>query len=431
MHKPPLAEREDYKNTPGFEWKPGAALFYPRRTHVATGFATNPQPIRIADKTGQEGIPPAPRRRLALSRRFGNRQAPLGCEHGVERAGGSLVHAGDGGATTAKPLIAFFPGYPLAGRAVAWLFCIPMALALLLVSQIGFLSGTIGFAVFAAHRFNRPVGAESTVAVAAFLFSPPTFFFHMAYSERLFVALLLLSTLALLGRWPQVITAVIIGATTAVRATGFALVLPFVWHLFRCCGRRPGSLGLLRALSIGILACWGLIGFVLFQAIMYGDPFAFARAHDSWTHPTEMAASRRILGLVILEPVWSVYRPDSGAYWRGIDGSISPLFSLQFANPIWFMACVVLIVVGAWKRWLYRIESVVGAALLAIPYITHSERALMMGHARYSAVVFPAYIVLGNLLARSHRSVRVAFFAASVALLWMYSALFAAGYRFI
>jgi hypothetical protein len=55
----------------------------------------------------------------------------------------------------------------------------------------------------------------------------------------------------------------------------------------------------------------------------------------------------------------------------------------------------------------------------------------MASFGRFSAVVLPAYIVMGQLLARLPRWAAALILAASAFFLAAYSALFAAGYRFI
>jgi hypothetical protein len=63
--------------------------------------------------------------------------------------------------------------------------------------------------------------------------------------------------------------------------------------------------------------------------------------------------------------------------------------------------------------------------------VTKSYDNAMASFGRFSAVVLPAYIVAGHLLAALPRPLMIAILSASGFLLVVSSALFAAGYRFI
>jgi hypothetical protein len=76
--------------------------------------------------------------------------------------------------------------------------------------------------------------------------------------------------------------------------------------------------------------------------------------------------------LITLEPIWSKYDPSYFAYWARHEPVISPLFSLAFADAIYFVSTAVLIAIGGCKRWLNSREVLLAVCLLAIPYLIHS-----------------------------------------------------------
>lgn len=76
-------------------------------------------------------------------------------------------------------------------------------------------------------------------------------------------------------------------------------------------------------------------------------------------------------------------------------------------------------------------ETLLAAGLLLIAYVTKGHDNAMLGHARYASVVIPAYISAGFLLASLPVLVRILLMMLSAALLFAYSALFAAWYIFI
>jgi hypothetical protein len=87
-----------------------------------------------------------------------------------------------------------------------------------------------------------------------------------------------------------------------------------------------------------------------------------------------------------------------------------------------------LIAVGARKGWLTAYEVLVAIPLLGIPYVTRAFEMGMSSHARFAAVVFPAFIVLGHLLGGISAVPLSLLTAISACLLAFNSALFAAWY---
>ena len=77
-----------------------------------------------------------------------------------------------------------------------------------------------------------------------------------------------------------------------------------------------------------------------------------------------------------------------------------PFPGLGFWNPILFLVALVAVVVGWVRGWLTRPEAMVGIGLLLIPYVTRADEMSMGSHARFAAVVVPAYIVMARLLCR-------------------------------
>ena len=66
--------------------------------------------------------------------------------------------------------------------------------------------------------------------------------------------------------------------------------------------------------------------------------------------------------------------------------------------------------------------------LLLIPYLTRAYEMNMASSARFAAVVFPVYVVIGEGLARLPPIVSTALLAISAFFLGAFSALFAGGY---
>ena len=103
-----------------------------------------------------------------------------------------------------------------------------------------------------------------------------------------------------------------------------------------------------------------------------------------------------------------------------------PLFGLAFWNPILFLLAAVAVIVGGRRGWLTRDEVVLGIGLLLVPYVTRADEMSMGSHARFAAVVVPAYIVLARLLGRLPPVATWIVYVILAALLMLWSALFAA-----
>jgi hypothetical protein len=266
----------------------------------------------------------------------------------------------------------------------------------------------------------------------------------------MFVFLAILALLGMKRRWPVIVIALIIGAATATRATGVALVPAFAYHLWRM--RAPSPLAgegrgegqsitpspkalrlstqdsALRTFAIA-LSCWGILAFTVYQWSAFDEPFAWARAHSHWRLFPDPSLGQKLLSLITLEPVWSMFLPDSPRYWAKWEWHDNPFFSLVLANPILFVFSVAVITIGALNRWLTAPEILLSAGLLLIPYGGRGYENLMLSTARFSAVVVPVYLVLGNVLSQVPNQLGVLLLTANSFFVSFYSAMFARGYQ--
>ena len=97
-----------------------------------------------------------------------------------------------------------------------------------------------------------------------------------------------------------------------------------------------------------------------------------------------------------------------------------------FWNPILFAFAGLSVVVGRFKRWITRDETILAAGLLLIPYVTRADEQSMLSHARFAAVVLPMYVVMGEMLVRVPLVVRIVIFGVLAAGLGLWASLFAA-----
>jgi hypothetical protein len=369
--------------------------------------------------------------------------------------------------------VAFYPLYPMLAGALVLATGMRTEWALLLVSH-GALLAT--FCLLAAYVRQRAPAAEDDLpgwTLLAFGLFPTTFFFRMAYTESLFVMLVLVVLLGMERGWRPVWIGVVIGLTTACRSVGVALVPVFALYLWQRMksdrddrelgswkmGQAPGiqasepvpisgpspvprpnglwGLPVRRWLAwlahVGVLlpvCCWGLLAYISFLWFVFGEPLAFVKTQAHWNERV-VTLGDRIGGLLTLEPLRAVYDPASACYWGRIPPRGNPLFNLKAANPVYFLATVCLVGLGVWKRWLNAREVVLAVGLLGIAYWFQASRACMTSQARYASVVFPVYLVLGQLLHRAPAPLAAALLAISALLLGTYAMMFVSWYWFL
>jgi hypothetical protein len=325
------------------------------------------------------------------------------------------------------PSVARLPAYPLLGRIIARLSGVGTETALVLVTHASLLAAFILVAHYLAARWpNEPVEFTHLTLLAAALW-PSSFFFHAAYSESLFLFLAVLSLYAMERRWPTAVIAAVIGLATATRPVGVAIVAVFAWYLWQKSGRDLRALSVEmrspngsgagndatpwfseRLTRVGVFArrailwipfaCWGIVAYMVYLQLAFDDALAFAQAHAYWVQrPTPWG--QKAIPLLTLEPLWAPYIPGSWAYWQNFESANNPLLSFGFMNPLFFVVTVALVIVGAVKKWLNSREVLLAAALLAIPYFMMAYDNVMVSQLRFASIVFPAYLVLGRLLA--------------------------------
>ncbi|OYV82987.1 MAG: hypothetical protein B7Z73_16640 [Planctomycetia bacterium 21-64-5] len=328
--------------------------------------------------------------------------------------------------TAGRSNAAFFPAYPLLGRALIAATGFRAEAALLIVSNLSLLVAMAMLAFYARDRCRGGPDDLADYVLLATAFFPTGCFFRLAYSESTFLFVAILAMYAMLRRWPFWAITLVVGTATATRPVGLALLAPFAIHVWRrtlaahesaaarsepagqpqrqvaaggeapnagaCPGgtqprrwfrrRRFGLVGARLMLYLP-LACWGLGLFIVHQHRSFGEPLAFAKAHTKWGTPVHWR--EKAIALATLRPIWSVYDPKSRAFWINRDHHAVPWLSLQFANPVFFASAVALIALGALcplaknlgegatsGRWLSLEETSFGALLLLIPYVTRA-----------------------------------------------------------
>jgi hypothetical protein len=323
--------------------------------------------------------------------------------------------------------VAFLPVYPMLGRLLARLTGLDPLLSLLLISH---LSLAAAFGVAAAYLRQRlpdaPEGSTDYVLLSMGLF-PPTLFFRMAYTESLFLLLMILVLYGTIRQWPLLVLAPLVGLATGTRVAGLAFLPPFLLHVWR---RSPSPRSRLTRLALLTpLSCWGIAAFMVYTWSAFGRPLAFVEAHHWWRQRPAVPLADKLLDLAALEPIWSLLDPAAKLYWgKREDAGLGP-FCYGLMDPFFFLVAAAAVLVGAFKRWLSAGEILLGVGLLLIAYVGRGHEMGMTSSARFGAVVFPAYLTMGQLLVRTRPLWATGILGMSAMLLGLYSALFTAWYR--
>lgn len=347
--------------------------------------------------------------------------------------------------------VAYFPAYPLLGRTVALMTGWSGHASAWAVAQACLVAS---FGVFWRYLGDRwrfqasdstfqtgdaELRRRSLFAIAALALYPPCFFMWMAYSDSLFLLLCVVVMLGIQRDWHPMWIALLTGAATAARPVGVALLAPLALYIWRreqigdgrsqiMDWRRHAKTCVTLATLLAV-ASWGLAAYMAFQWYEFGTPLAFVQTQEHWSIRPKLDWPTKALLLASGEPIWSAYVPGSGGHWTRQEEGVHPLLSLHFFDPLYFVAAVLLVSIGRLQRWLNGYEFLLAAGLLLIPYITKGYEMTMSSQARYTTVVFPIYIVLGELLGRAAAWwVTVAFFAVCAVYFLIYSAMWAAGH---
>jgi hypothetical protein len=325
---------------------------------------------------------------------------------------------------------AFFPAYPVLASGVRAATGLMPEAALLLTSNLLL---ACAMALFYAYCLDRMGDgrSEAQLALACLALVPTGFFFRMAYTESFLLAVAAGVLWGIRRGWPPAAVAAVVGLGTATRAVGVGLLAPLAVYLLS----RPVPLRR-KALEAAVclpLALWGIGGFIGYCWWRFGEPLAFAKTQVHWYLRPPAPLIEKLWALESLEPMQQVLEPTSPYYWRKLSllDHDHIFFSLYLANPFYFLLFAGLLLLGAWQYWLNRYELALGAAVLAIPYATHSYELLMLSSGRYAAVALPVYMVLGRLVSRLPRAVTATLLGFCAFFLGVYAALFVQGYWFV
>ena len=292
----------------------------------------------------------------------------------------------------------FFPLYPLLWRLAAKLTG-GYLLTGMALSNLLFLP-----ALVLLHKTALAFGSDERAATRTIFYLaiyPTSYFFSLGMSESLFLLLTVASFYA--AKREKWWLASLMGALACVTRSSGIFLMPALallyWQSHRSFKLRPQLLSLL-------LIPVGLLFFMMHLYFLTGDPLAFAHAQAAWgRRPVFFLHS--IIAFLSDPLVLS-------AWW---DFKL-----LNLAAVVLAFACIYVLV--KWREWSLAFYTLISVMLPL------SSLTTLQSNARYAMVMFPIFIVLGRMGARSVRfdmSISVIF----LVLLGLMSALSTAIFTFV
>lgn len=261
------------------------------------------------------------------------------------------------------PQQAFFPLWPLMIKIFSFISGFYMASFLL-----SFIFGLTTFVLFYFLAVRLIGKTSAKYALILFASFPSTMFLHAGYTEGLFLTLTLLSFL-MLEKKLYLLSAIFAGLTTMTRFAGIG-ILPAYLFLRQAVAKK---------IIFVIISLSGLLFYMLFLELIFGNGFLFIDAQKSWCQ-----SQGRCQFIFPLESLID--------YGRLVFmGWIKPNLSSAFLD--WFFAMIfLLMLVPVFKKLGLR-YFVYSLIVLILPLFSTT-----VGMARYVLVAFPVFFVFPALI---------------------------------
>ncbi len=287
---------------------------------------------------------------------------------------------------------AFFPLYPLLVRSFAELFGGPISKEALSTWAPLISLTLLPFALYfiyhiALEDFDERV-AKGTLLILAFF--PTTFFLNAAYTESLFLALSAGSLWAMRVRRDLLLACVLAGFAAATRNVGVFLIAPLMYEWIKDIERFRW-----RGIYL-LLAPGGLLAYMGYLWVRFGDPLLFYSAQESWgrqaTGPLDTAGRAWVSAV---EGAGRLLDPDLWAHPSLSNVANQLAGASNFFNLAFFVFAGVVLLAGS--RYLPLSLTFYGLLLVAPATLFGTPGSPLMGTPRYVLVAFPMFIVLALL----------------------------------
>ncbi len=307
-----------------------------------------------------------------------------------------------------KPLEqAFFPAYPILINFFAKPFSadyysnfISSSLIAILISMASFVVVLIFLYKLLRLDFSEKISYFTIILLLVF---PTSFYFSAVYNESLFLMLVVGSFYAArLNKWW--LAAILAAIASATRVFGILLFPALLIEAYQA------RLAVKKAIWL-ILSPIGLLLYMTFQYVKFGDPIAFYNLQT-------VVGEQHQKGIVLIPQVF--YRYLKILFFTDRLNPIYQTVVLEFFTGLGFL---ILPIVGWFKkiRLSYLFYTFFG---FIIPTVQGSFSSLP----RYVIVLFPSFLILALILDKAPKLIRYTYFALSLIGLSVEAALFLRGY---
>lgn len=299
----------------------------------------------------------------------------------------------------------FFPLYPMTIRAGTALAGGP-AIWGVLISLAASLAALYFLYELSRDLFDTDAARAATLTLAFF---PTAFFFNAVYSEGLFLATAIGAVWAARLRRDFVVAGALGCLAAATRNVGVVLLLPLAHEWIR---QRRGGLAEWRTAVPLALVPAGLLAYMFWLWRWSSHPLLFS------------TVVQQVWGRRLTSPIKTVDRAwdaaSFGAHWAAHPIAV---LSTSDTNPFWnatdtfnfiFLVLLAVVIAGTAIRLPVGL-ALYSLAVAAVPVLTPASVQPLASLPRYFLAVFPAFIFIGTVLARSRLALG-AWLAASTAL---------------
>jgi hypothetical protein len=178
--------------------------------------------------------------------------------------------------------VSFFPGYALLGAGLRWLSGAPVDYVLFAISL---LASYLAMFLWTSKEMRNSLGTANTYLSLLLLNTFTTGYSFVAIQTEPCALFLTIAAFVALERRQFAIGAVCAGAASLVRPTGVAVGLAFALALFVVSWRERARIRtwLWRG-ALMLVSGWGLIGFLSFCYVRFGDALIYSHARTRYYH---------------------------------------------------------------------------------------------------------------------------------------------------
>ncbi len=265
--------------------------------------------------------------------------------------------------------VAFFPGYPLAARALIAVTGLPSDTALLLTAQFACVGFWIYFLLLLRRWGTPPLASAACVALVAG--HPSAFFMVCSYSESLFLMALMgfVYWSGRTGPLAAVLAALHGIAMTAARLVGIPVA---AYPILLAWARRARARGYLAAFLVAGVAALGATAYVVFLRVNYDrwDVLSASQLAGWNVRPDAFALFR--------ERTWALRYAEIVNVWRDVEALNRLIVPLTVLHFLLLGGLEILARRGGRPtRWRGRVPLYAAAfGLFIVPVMAHASRGM-------------------------------------------------------